>query len=580
MNKGIFMSDCIVKDKNNISVVICGAAGQGIQTVEMILTKICKLNGYHIFATREFMSRIRGGVNSTEIRISSRPVKAYVRTIDILIPLNELAIPHLCKRIDQETIIIGEEDNIKSSDLPNKCKILNIEFTKLAKEIGGRIYSNIIATGLISGLLGIKEKILENYIGEYFSNKGEKIIENNIKATLKGRELGIKFLEDEEIKLSLETNSNLKDHIVLNGAEAIGLGALAGGCNFISSYPMSPSTAVLVFISECMKEFNIVSEQAEDEISAINMGLGAWYAGGRAMITTSGGGFALMNEGLSLCGMIESPMVVHVAQRPGPATGLPTRTEQGDLLFSLFAGHGEFPRVIYAPGSIEDAFYLTQKAFNIADKYQIPVIILTDQYLMDSYYNLTAFDLSKFENKEHIIETDKDYMRYRFTDNGISPRGIPGYGEGLVMVDSDEHDEFGRITEDFDLRIKMVDKRLKKLNLDDDFISPEFIGSKGYKYLILCWGTNYHIVKEAISELNDDRLALLYFKQVYPLSKDIKEKLNNNATLIMVENNARAQFGMLLKLFADINTDHNILKYNGLPFSVEEIVESLKEILD
>jgi 2-oxoglutarate ferredoxin oxidoreductase subunit alpha len=574
------MSNCIVKDKNNVSVVICGAAGQGIQTVETILTKICKLNGYHIFATREFMSRIRGGVNSTEIRISSRSVKAYVRTIDILIPLNELAIPHLRKRIDQKTIIIGEDDNIKSSDIPIKCKILNVEFTKLAKEIGGRIYSNIIATGLISGLLGIKKNMLEDYIGEFFSNKGEKIIKNNIMAIKRGHELGMKFLEDEEIKLNLETNSSIKDHMVLNGAEAVGLGALAGGCNFISSYPMSPSTAVLVFLSGCMKEFDIVSEQAEDEISAINMGLGAWYAGGRAMITTSGGGFALMNEGLSLCGMIESPMVFHIAQRPGPATGLPTRTEQGDLLFSLFAGHGEFPKVIYAPGSIEDAFHLTQRAFNIADKYQIPVIILTDQYLMDSYYNLVAFDLSKIENSEHIVKTDKDYMRYRFVDNGLSPRGVPGRGDGLVMVDSDEHDEFGRITEDFDIRIKMVDKRLRKLNLDDDFISPEFIGPKDYKYLVICWGTNLHVVKEALNELNDDRLALLHFKQVYPISKDIIDNLDDNKILILVENNAGAQFGMLLKLFADIDVDHKILKYNGLPFSVEEIMEGIKEILD
>ncbi|MBD3227037.1 MAG: 2-oxoacid:acceptor oxidoreductase subunit alpha [Candidatus Lokiarchaeota archaeon] len=573
------MSDCINKDKDNISVVICGAAGQGIQTVEMILTKICKLNGYNIFATREFMSRIRGGINSTEIRVSSKPVKNYVSNIDILIPLNEGAIPHLSKRINDESIIIGEEKNIDNSNISNKCKILNVNFSKIAKDIGGKIYGNIIATGLISGLLEIKKSILTEYIKKFFSSKEKEIIENNKKAILKGYDLGSNFLKNKEIKLNLNTNSEVEDHIVINGAEAVGLGSLAGGCNFISSYPMSPSTAVLVFLSEHMKDFDIVSEQAEDEISAINMGLGAWYAGGRAMITTSGGGFALMNEGLSLAGMIESPMVFHLAQRPGPATGLPTRTEQGDLLFSIFAGHGEFPRVIYAPGTLEDAFYLTQKAFNIADKFQVPVIILTDQYLMDSYYNLEAFDFSEIINDEYIVKTDEGYKRYELNDEGVSPRGVPGYGDGLVMVDSDEHNEFGKITENFDVRVKMVDKRLRKLDLGDDFISPEFVGSKDYTFLILCWGTNYHVVKEAINELNDDRFAILYFKQVYPLPTDIREEINNNSKLILVENNATAQFGMILKLFSDIQIDHKILKYNGLPFSVEEIVESLRGII-
>jgi len=215
------------------------------------------------------------------------------------------------------------------------------------------------------------------------------------------------------------------------------LGAIAGGCSFISTYPMSPSTGVWIFLTQHSKEFDIITDQSEDEISAINMAIGAWYAGARGMVATSGGGFALMVEGLSLASMIETPVVIHLGQRPGPATGLPTRTEQADLEFVLHAGHGEFPRIILTPGTMEDAFNLSQRAFDLADKYQVPVFILTDQYFLDSYYNLPSLNLSDIRNQSHVVKTNKEYKRYQLTENGISPRGIPGYGEGLVSVDSD-----------------------------------------------------------------------------------------------------------------------------------------------
>ena len=286
-----------------------------------------------------------------------------------------------------------------------------------------------------------------------------------------------------------------------------------------------------------------------------------------------------MVEGLSLAGMLETPIVIHLGQRPAPATGLPTRTEQADLLFTLHAGHGEFPRIILAPGSVADAFYLTQKAFNLADKYQIPVFVLTDQYLLDSHYNISSLATSDLHIKRHIVKTDKDYKRYKITLEGISPRGIPGLGEGLVVVDSDEHDEEGHITENFNVRTQMVNKRLKKLELmKREIVPPELVGSKYYKTLIVGWGSTYHVVKEAIGHLGRDDISFLHFKQVYPLHPDTSDYLKKAGTCVIIENNATSQFGTLIELCTGINIEKKILKYNGLPFSLEEVVENIKTL--
>ena len=394
-------------------------------------------------------------------------------------------------------------------------------------------------------------------------------------------EFGAGLVRSSKVSFNSVGDAGVEDQVLLNGGEAVALGAIAGGCNFIASYPMSPSTSVLVFLAKHAKTFDIIAEQAEDEIAAINMGLGAWYAGARAMVTTSGGGFALMTEGVSLAGIMESPMVVHLAQRPGPATGLPTRTEQGDLELALYAGHGEFPRIIFAPGKIEDAVDLTQRTFNLADKYQVPVFILTDQYFMDSYYNTATPDLSKAKIEKYVTRTKKDYCRYELTKSGVSLRGVPGFGTGFVAADSDEHDTEGHITEDLDLRIRMVDKRLNKGELlKKDNILPELTGAKNYKNLIVCWGSTHNIAEEAVRKLGRDDVALLHFKQVYPLPDQTAGYLQKAEKTIIVENNATSQFAKLIKLSTGIDIDKKILKYNGLSFFVEELTKKLKDVLD
>lgn len=574
------MRNLLSDKRDSLSIVLAGEAGQGIQTVEYILIRVLKLAGYNISSSKEFMSRIRGGTNSTEIRVSSKRVQAFTERIDILVPLNKGAMRHVKERISPDTIILGEKENFQKDYKQSRDNVIDIPFSQIASEIGGRIYANTVAIGLISALFRVEAEILKDFIKKHFSGKGGKIIRNNIEAGNKGYEIGSDLLHSQKIKIEIEKSSKVIDEILLSGAEAIALGAIAGGCNFLPFYPMSPSTSLAVFCAQHSQEFSLVVEQAEDEISAINMAIGAWYAGARAMVTTSGGGFALMVEGLSLAGMLETPVVIHLGQRPGPATGLPTRTEQGDLEFVFRAGHGEFPRIIFAPGTIEDAFYLTQKSFNLADKYQIPVFILTDQYLLDSYYNIPSLDISGMKIEEYVVKTNRDYKRYRLTEDGISPRGIPGFGQGLVVVDSDEHDDQGHITEDFEARTKMVDKRLKKLDsLRKEVIPPELVGSKDYKTLVIGWGSTYNVIKEAISCLRRDDISFLHFKQVYPLHPDTPGYIKKSEQCVIVENNATSQFGNLIKLFTGMDIGKKILKYNGLPFSLEEVADNLEKIV-
>jgi 2-oxoglutarate ferredoxin oxidoreductase subunit alpha len=567
--------------RKDLSIVLCGQAGQGIQTVEYLLTRIFMLAGYNVFATKEYMSRVRGGINSTEIRLSSGPVRACVNRIDILISLNKGAVGHVEKRISPQTIILAEKETIAEDFDQTRHAFIDVPFTKIATEIGNKIYSNVVAVGTVTGLFGIELQTVSEYVKKFFSSKTDDVVQKNLSAVKEGFNLGVGLADSSEIKFDINDDADIKDQILVNGAEAVALGAIAGGCNFISSYPMSPSTGVLVFLAKQAKDFEIIAEQAEDEIAAINMAIGAWYAGARAMVTTSGGGFALMTEGLSLAGILESPIVIHLAQRPGPATGLPTRTEQADLELALYAGQGDFPRILLAPGKIQDAFYLTRKAFDLAEKYQIPVFILTDQYFVDSYYNTARPDLSDINIEKYIIKTSVDYKRYKLTDNGISPRGIPGYGKGLVAVDSDEHDEAGHITEDLGLRVEMVDKRLKKLELlKEEIIPPELVGSENYKNLIVCWGSTYNVVKEAVKNLGRDDTAFLHFTQVYPLPGQTSNYLKKARRTIIVENNASSQFAKLIKLHTGIEINDRILKYDGLSFYVEELTEKLNDLLN
>jgi 2-oxoglutarate ferredoxin oxidoreductase subunit alpha len=560
----------------NISIVLGGAAGRGIQTIEQGLTRLLKQAGFHVFASKEYMSRIRGGSNSTQIRIASHPVASPLDRIDLFIPLDSAAMTHCSSRLTPNTLILGD-----GAELPDQAGLIDLPLTTIAEQAGDRLYASSVAIGAVLGLLDICLERLDDFLRQRFTDLPATVVAGNRVAAVAGYQRGRQLAEQGTVRIALRSLASVTGDLLLSGSEAIALGALAGGCNFVSSYPMSPATGVLTFLAEQASEFGLVVDQAEDEIAAVNMALGAWYAGARALVSTSGGGFDLMAEGLSLAGMIESPLVMHLAQRPGPATGLPTHTEQGDLHMAAFSGHGEFPRLVLAPGSLQEAFALTRKAFDLADKYQLPVILLSDQFLVDSINSIPAIDLHDLQVKHQFVKTETDYTRYRLTASGLSPRGLPGYGDGLVCVDSDEHDETGHISEDLALRRTMTYKRLHKgRELLKEAIAPQLLGSADFHTLVVCWGSSYHPLREALTDLKERPVAGLHFSQVYPVPPQAGRWLQQARQLVVVESNASGQFATLLEHATGCRIDHRILQYDGLPFTVENLRNRLLAVLD
>ena len=556
-------------------MVFGGEAGQGLQTVTETLLRILKDCGCNVFSCTEYMSRIRGGCNTTEIRITEKNRTAYLGRIDMLFVLSPLAVEHLRDRINSETLIFAEKEQF-SEQWTENC--IDIPLTKIALESGSPVVANTVAAGVVLGIIGTPIELLIDYLNEQFAPKGEDIVLKNCTAARLGYDFGRQTAVDKDIVLPLFTGTESSSRLLMDGNAALGIGAIAAGCNFISSYPMSPGTGLLTFLAAKSKTFGVVVDQAEDEIAAINGGLGASYAGARAVVSTSGGGFDLMQEGVSLAGMIETPIVIHIGQRPGPATGMPTRTEQGDLNLALHAGHGDFARAIFAPGTLEELTEAMPRAFNLASHFQIPVFVLTDQYLLDAVTTIVAEHIKRQPLETSIIKTDDTYQRFAFTDDGLSPRGVPGYGEGLVRVDSDEHDEDGLITENFVMRRRMVEKRLKRMqSLRDMALMPSIIGNiEEAETLAIAWGSNRGVLEEALDTLGNKKLAGLHFSQLFPLNPSIASLLEKRK-LVVIENNATGQFADLLSLETARTISHRILKSTGEPFTVEEVVAALTD---
>jgi len=551
------------------NILLGGAAGQGVDTTGTILEKLLKQAGYQIFSMKDVMSRVRGGHNFTLIRFGPEKIDSHSYKLDGIVAFNEETIEVHKKKLKPNGFILCD-----ASFAAEGKNITKIAMNEMAKTIGNPKVVGSIAIGAILKSFG---ETLEHIETVYKHTMKSEYLDQNIQAVKQGYD-------------SVEKHHEHKDAayakwMILTGNQAIALGAIAAGLKFYSAYPMSPSTSIMEYLAGKMTEAGIVVEQAEDEIAAINMAIGASFAGAKAMTGTSGGGFSLMVEALGLSGIAEIPLVVANIQRPGPATGLPTRTEQSDLSFMISASQGEFPRMVIAVKNHEDAFYQTIRAFNMAEKYQIPVMLLSDQYLADSPAVVEPFDFDKikvYQAPEPIFEGD--YRRYKLTEDGISPRLIPGTKRGFVAADSDEHDEFGKIIECADMRIKQVDKRFLKLKkLAMEIQEPEFIGSDTYDTLLIGWGSTYGPIKEAIRSLNDTagkKFAALLFGDVYPLpTKLLMEKVKVAKNIINVEQNATGQLARLIRETTSITCTGSILKYDGRQISGEEIIAAvLKEV--
>ena len=557
---------------DTFNIVIGGEAGQGLVTIGQLLGKALVRNGYFIGVTQGYHSRIRGGHNTFALLTGPGEVQAPREAIDLLVALDEQTVtldgPDL---LPGGLMVVDRDWKVKRPD----C--LEVPFKELAAEN----FANIIALGVIGALLGLSEEGLGSAIEDFFGHKDPSLSEENLRSL----KTAYQWTQEQSPAFpKLPLISNPARRLMMNGNEALALGALSAGLKFFSFYPMSPATSIAFSLADQTESLGLIVEQAEDEISAVNMAIGASFAGAPSMVATSGGGFALMVEGVSLAGMTETPLVIVVAQRPGPATGLPTRTEQADLDFLLHAGHGEFPRAVFTPGSVEECFHLIRKALDLAESSQTPIFLLTDQYLADSYRAVTPFELkglSWIHPGSDEPPASLPYLRYALTDSGRSPRFLPGKSEHLVVADSDEHTEDGHITEDLSVRKRMVEKRLAKMKgLVEQTLPPEFSGDPKPDLLLLTWGSSKGSVLEAAAQLRlqGKRVGTICFSQVWPLVADqFLSLLQEAGEVIAVEGNALGQFSRLIRRETGFHITRQVLRYDGLPITPEYILKSLGE---
>jgi 2-oxoglutarate ferredoxin oxidoreductase subunit alpha len=538
--------------KQSLNIVIGGAAGQGLATIGRLLSKAVVRAGYHLLVTQKYMSRVRGGHNTFAVRLGTEPLLSGTETIDVLAALNEETLGKHSEELAKNALVVAGDD------LDTKDRnALRIPFKELAPK---PLFYNIVVLGVLAGAIRLDISILEELLTQTFGKKGDEILQGNLDVLRKAYD----WVAEQDHEFGFDgTPKAGKGRMMVNGNEAIALGALAAGCNFVSFYPMTPATSVALSLIGKGAPLGLQYEQVEDEIAAVNMALGASYAGAKALVTTSGGGFALMEEGISLAGVSETPLVCVVVQRPGPATGMATRTEQSDLNLVVYAGHGEFPRAVFAPSDPEECFYLTHRAFDLTETYQTPVFVLSDQYLADSYRDEELFDLDGLpEIAAPLLEWKEDeYKRYALTDDGVSPRLIPGYSEARTVQNS---------------------KRLRKeTGLFEEVIGPDYYGEEGADVVLMSWGSTLGACLEACERIDSKKtFGVLHFKQVYPLREEqFMDYLESAGKVIAVEGNATAQFAQLVARETGFFAQDRILRFDGRAMTWEYVLKGLTEIL-
>jgi len=535
------------------------------------------------------MSRIRGGHNFFQIKVSDRPLYSHTDEVHLLLALHSETIDRHKDEIAVGGGIVYDEDlTIDREYLKEKgVKLFPIPLLKIAEEAGKKIMANTAALGATAGITEYDFKYMASVIRDNFIKKGQEVVDTNLEVARRAYDLGReRYAANFDFKLE---PVKAPARMVINGNHALCLGAVLGGCRFISAYPMTPATSILEWMSTHADRYGLVTKHTEDEIAAICMAIGANHAGVRAMTATSGGGFSLMVEALGLAGMTETPLVVVEVQRAGPSTGMPTRTEQGDLLFMIHASQGEFPRIVLAPGSVEECFYAGWRAFNLAEKYQCPVIILSDTFLANSLrtverrdFNFETVELDRGEllTEEAVDQLSEGYKRYAITDTGISPRAFPDHPNTVFVACSDEHTPDGHFEdEDPDNRIQMVEKRLRKMDAAlEEMRAPTLYGPQQAEFTFVGWGSTYGPVREVVDQLNEggNKANFLHFTDIWPLPEDkVSHLLEKTSHIICVESNSTGQFAKFLRTYTEKKIDHQILRYDGQPLSPEYILTKL-----
>ncbi|MBI5466200.1 MAG: 2-oxoacid:acceptor oxidoreductase subunit alpha [Candidatus Kerfeldbacteria bacterium] len=583
---------------NNLNWKIGGEAGYGIASAGEIFGYACAHGGLESFAYLEYPSLIRGGHNTYQVWVRQDNVQSHSSQIDLLIALNlETADRHLAEVIPGGGLIfdLDYKDLRTYSCQRGDISVFPVPLETLAKQAGGeKVMRNTVAVAASLALVQFPFDYLSELIARAFKKKGETIIKLNVAAARAGYDYVAEKFQD-KFNYKLEVHPQDSRRLLVNGNEAIAIGAIKAGVKFCAAYPMTPASSIFNYLANSERKYNLVVKQTEDEIAAMNMVAAAGFAGVRAMTATSGGGFSLMVEALGLAGMVESPAVIVLAQRPGPATGLPTWTEQGDLRFVLHAAQGDFPRVILAPGDPAECFELAFQAFNLAEKYQLPVIILTDKYLAEARQTLPFFktDNLKIDRGEWADVTGRQpnerFERYADTKTGVSPRVIPGTPGGVFVANSDEHEPSGLSNEESAMRKLMMDKRMRKLQFARaDVPEPvKLYGPKEADVTIVGWGSMKGPILEAMKMLESKSLPAgeagkslsVNFLQIrllepFPI-KEVDAALRQAKHRLLIENNYSGQLGGLIRERTGIDITDKLLKYDGRPIHPEEIVSAI-----
>ncbi len=598
--------------------MIGGPQGSGINSVAENFAKACIRGGLHIFANIEYHSNIKGEHSYYRLRVENQPVHSHVDWVDLLVALDKETIfgdlhkPKPTHRGHRHEVSPGGgiiydsglkltpdsfgRDDIKLFPLPYMDLLIQAlkEFGKEKELSKYQVMVNTIALGASIGLVGYDFDLASNSIKEGFTGRKASLGDLNVAAAKRGYEFARSTFGADSFPAKLSPQPLEGTKMMIRGVQAIAIAKLKAGCGFQTYYPITPATDESEYLESHQPQYNLIVVQTEDEISAINMATGAAHAGLRASTSTSGPGFSLMAEGLGWAGITEAPgPVIILWQRAGPATGLPTRTEQADLRFVLHAAHGEFPRMAIAPGDVEECYYDTFDAFNYADRYQVPVIVLADKFLASSYKNVDFFkgDSMKVDRGDVLQESDlgkmgDSYRRYSFTDLGISPRSRPGEKGGIFWTTGDEHDEQGHITEASDIRVKMMRKRFRKIELASEVIPDQkkatLHGPNEAPITLVGWGSTKGAILDARRDLLADGVEtnFLQVRYVNPFPTAFVEKvLSNSSQKIMVENNYSAQMAGLIREKTGVAMDHKIVKFDGRPFSQNEVYEGVRDIL-
>ena len=538
-----------------LSILVGGQAGQGIEKAAETLGKTLVSLGYYVFNYRDYPSLIEGGHNFNVITFSDQPVYSHENFFDVIVALDQNTVNLHKKQLKQNGVIIADK-NIENS--------IAIDTEKILEELQAKkiLRNTILSAGLIKYLGLPLEGFKNTLIKEFGENEKElKAAEAGYNSVQQVKQIG--FKEGKKY--------------FLTGNQAVGLGAIAAGLDVYIAYPMTPATPVLHFLAARKEKHNLIVLQLENEIAVINAALGASYAGASVMVGTSGGGFALMTEALSLQGMSEVPLVVYLAQRTAPSVGVPTYTTQGDLKFALNAGHGEFPRVVVAPGDAKEAFYRTVEAFYLAYKYRMLSIILGDKHLGESHYTFDTFDEPRVKPNRFILENPpKDYKSYALTDTGVSPRAVPGQGV-LVRATSYEHNEYGNTIEDPHWIKVMNEKRWKKFEVlreEVNQLEPVKLYGSGDN-LLIGWGSTKGAILDALKDLPGYRFMQIVYLSPFP-AKAVKEEIEKSKRVILVENNITGLLGDVIAEQTGVRVEEKILKYDARPFTAEEIIKRIK----